>query len=211
MFIHLAPLLWNVNFTLSCLSCLVAKYLLQCNWIVRAAVISADRSRRRAARYARKVTVTFLSGIVLLMSAYRISIGTPPSSLVCGKLRTVNSWNRQAAHWAKGIKCAQKKHYLFVKHFEVLLLIVEHLFVQLGIVSVGVRHGAEWIVEGAIEVWGLSAGSALRRGNRCTLRDVLAAKEWRVIMVEEEAKGAAVREGDSQIFYLEKKYTLTLL
>ena len=41
---------------------------------------------------------------------------------------------------------------LFVKNLEVLLLIVEHLFVQFRIPSVGVCHGSEGIVERAIEV-----------------------------------------------------------
>lgn len=35
-------------------------------------------------------------------------------------------------------------------------------------------------------------------------RDVFAAKERWVIMVEEEAKGAAVRERDSQVFDLKE-------
>ena len=89
MFIHLAPVASFVNFTLNSFSLLLALYLLQKSWIVRAAVISADRSSSRAARYVRKVAVIFWSGIVLLMSAERISIGTPPSSFVCGKFRVV--------------------------------------------------------------------------------------------------------------------------
>ena len=89
MIIHFAPVDWIVYFTLNCFSFLLALYLLQKSWIVRAAVISAERSSSLAARYVKKVAVIFWSGIVLLMSADRMSIGTPPSSLVCGKLAIV--------------------------------------------------------------------------------------------------------------------------
>ena len=93
MFIHLAPVGFTVNFTLNSFSLLLALYLLQNSCMVRAAVISADKSSSRAARYVRKVAVIFWSGIVLLMSADRMSIGTPPSSLVCGKVRIIEQEN----------------------------------------------------------------------------------------------------------------------
>ena len=61
-------------------SLLTAAVLLQASWMVRAALISLDRSSSLAARYPMKVAVTFSSGIVLDMSPGLMSTGTPPSS-----------------------------------------------------------------------------------------------------------------------------------
>ena len=91
---------------------------------------------------------------------------------------------------------------LFVENLEVFLLIVEHLFVQFGIPSVWVGHGSKGIVERAVEVRGLGAYPTLRCSDRGISRDILSTEERWIIMVEEKAKRATIREWDSQVFDL---------
>ena len=88
-----------------------------------------------------------------------------------------------------------------MEELEIFLFVGEKLFVGLWVGAVRVSHGAEGVVEGAVEVssWAL----LLLLG--CLIDNLRSRQKGRIVMVNQEAKSTAIREGHGQIFNLRNK------
>ena len=119
-------------------------------WMMRAALISLERSRRRAARQPTKVAVTlksdvdtasitnvqltFSSGIVLDMSPALMRMGTPPSSVT-------------QIHTRMQRQIFFRKKHLVYEESEVGFLVLEKLVVGVGVNFLGSIIEVEAVVQ----------------------------------------------------------------